>query len=73
MKNGNFTLDQLIIDAKAKFDWDIDKLTLVSQLLRIKEIKVLETPKIIIPFDKKDMDNFFIEEANKLGSSILKY
>jgi len=33
MKNGNFTLDQLIIDAKAKFDWDIDKLTLVSQLL----------------------------------------
>jgi len=73
MKNGNFTLDQLIIDAKAKFDWDIDKLTLVSQLLRIKEIKVLETPKIIILFDKKDMDNFFIEEANKLGSSILKY
>src|SRR3989338_5292698 len=72
MKNGNFTLDQLIIDAKAKFDWDIDKLTLVSQLLRIKEIKVLETPKIIILFDKKDMDNFFIEEANKLGSSILK-
>ncbi len=72
MKNGNFKLSQLIIDAKAKFDWDIDKLTLVSQLLRVKETKILETPKILIPFNKKEMDNFFIEEAKKLGSNILK-
>jgi len=45
---------------------------LVSQLLRVKEIKILETPKILVPFDKKEMDKFFIEEARKLGSSILK-
>lgn len=72
MKSGNFNLSQLILDAKIKFDWHIDKLTLVSQLLRVKEIKVLETPKTLVPFDKKEMDNFFIEEAQKLGSSILK-
>ena len=72
MKSGSFKLDQLIIDAKAKFDWDIDRLTLVSQLLRVKEIKILETPKILVPFNKKDMERFFIEEAKKLGSSILK-
>ena len=72
MKNRNFNLNQLILDAKIKFDWHIDKLTLVSQLLRVKEIKILETPKILVPFDKKEMDNFFIEEAKKLGSSILK-
>jgi predicted nucleotidyltransferase component of viral defense system len=72
MKSGNFKLDKLIIDAKAKFDWDIDRLTLVSQLLRVKEIKILETPKLLVPFDKKEMDSFFIEEARKLGSSILK-
>ena len=50
IKSGNFSLNQLILDAKIKFDWHIDKLTLVSQLLRVKEIKVLETPKIIVPF-----------------------
>lgn len=72
MKSGNFKLDQLIIDAKAKFDWDIDRLTLVSQLLRVKEIKIVETPTILKPFDKKEMDSFFIEETRKLSSSILK-
>lgn len=72
MKSGNFKLNQLIIDAKAKFDWDIDRLTLVSQLLRVKEIEILETPKIIVPFDKKEMDSFFIEEAGKLGGGIFK-
>jgi len=45
---------------------------LVSQLLRVKEIKILETPKILVPFDKKEMDDFFIKEAKKLTSSILK-
>ena len=72
MKDGNFNLSQLIRDAKIKFDWHIDKLTLVSQLLRVKEIKILETPKILVPFDKKEIDNFFIKEAKKLTSSILK-
>jgi len=72
MKSGNFKLDQLIFDAKAKFDWNIDRLTLVSQLLRVKEIKILETPKILIPFDRKEMDRFFIEEAKKLGRGIFK-
>ena len=72
MKTQNLNLNQLIIDAKSKFDWDIDRLTLVSQLLRVKEIKILETPKMIIPFNKKEMDNFFIEEARKLDVSILK-
>jgi len=72
MKNSNFNLNQLILDAKIKFDWHIDKLTLASQLLRVKEIKILETPKILVPFDKKEMDDFFIKEAKKLTSSILK-
>lgn len=72
MKTQNLNLNQLMIDAKSKFDWDIDRITLVSQLLRVKEIKILETPKMTIPFNKKKMDNFFIEEARKLDVSILK-
>ena len=34
MKNSDFNLNQLILDAKIKFDWHIDKLTLVSQLFK---------------------------------------
>jgi predicted nucleotidyltransferase component of viral defense system len=72
MKNSNFDLKQLILDAKAKFDWDIDKLTFVSQLLRVKEIGTLETPKLLFPFNKKEMDKFFLNEAKKLSDGILK-
>lgn len=72
MKNSNLKLNQLILDAKAKFDWNIDKLTLASQLLRVKEINSLETPRLLLPFNKKQMDDFFIKEAKKLRSSIFK-
>lgn len=72
MENSRLELNQLILDAKAKFDWDIDKLTLASQLLRVKEIDSLATPKLLIPFNKKRMDDFFSNEAKKLGSSIFK-
>ncbi len=72
MKNGDFELNELILDAKAKFDWDIDKLTLASQFLRTKEIGVLETPKLLIPFNKKKMDTFFTDEANKLRKGIFE-
>jgi len=72
MKNSNFELKKLILDAKAKFDWDIDKLSLASQLLRVRETGVLETPKLLIPFNKKKMDTFFIDEADKLRKGIFE-
>jgi len=72
MKNSNLELSKLILDAKAKFDWDIDKLTLASQLLRVKETSVLETPKLLLPFDRKEMDDFLENEAKKLRKGIFE-
>ncbi len=72
MKNSDLKLNQLILDAKAKFDWDIDKLTLASQFMRVKEAGVLETPKLLVPFDKKQMDDFFENEAIKLRKGIFE-
>lgn len=72
MKNSDLKLSQLILDAKAKFDWDIDKLTLASQLLRAKEIDILETPKLLLSFDKTEMDTFFVNEAEKLRKGIFE-
>jgi len=67
-----YSIQKLIIDAKTKFDWHIDKLTLASQFLRVKDIKTLETPRLLVPFHKKKLDNFFLEEATKLQSDIFK-
>lgn len=67
----DYTLDKLILDAKAKFDWDIDRLNLASQFIRVKEFKI-DYPKMLIPFSANQMQEFFVEEARKLKKEIFE-
>lgn len=71
-KKENYDLNKLILQAKAKFDWDIDKTTLASQLLRVKDIKVEDYPEVLIDFDIKKMEDFFVELSENLQKDILK-
>ncbi len=70
MKTSDYSLDKLILDSKAKFDWDIDKVTLVSQFVKVKELA--DFPTMLVPFDKKDMEKFFLDLAKSLESGIFK-
>ena len=70
MQRYNYSLDKLILDAKAKFDWDIDRITLASQFLRVRDID--ESAIVIVPFDKKEMDVFFLKLAKELEKKIFK-
>jgi len=72
MKKYGFGLDKLIINSKAKFDWHIDRVNLANQFLRVKDIKDTEMPKVLIPFNKKDMEKFFLDQAKKLEVDIFK-
>mgnify|MGYP001577669028 CR=1 FL=1 len=65
-----YQLDKLIIDAKIKFDWHIDKVTLASQFLRTKDFD--ESSMLLVPFDKKKMDSFFFDLAKSLNTDIFK-
>lgn len=67
----NYSLEKLILDAKAKFDWDIDRLNLASQFVRVREFKV-DYPKMLIPFSEEQMEKFFLRLAQKLKKEILK-
>jgi len=69
-KTQPYSLDALILDAKAKFDWHIDPLTLSSQFLRAKDLT--EFPKMLVPFDRTKMEEFYLKLARELGSKILK-
>jgi len=69
MKEKNFTLHQLILDAKAKFDWDIDSMTLISQFLRVKEFT--DYPKMLVPFDRQEMEKFYTKLVNDLKNRVL--
>ena len=67
-----YPLAKLILDAKAKFDWDIDRVTLSSQFLKAKDLKDKELPRMLIPFDKQKMENFFVNLAKDLEGEIFK-
>lgn len=70
LKEKNYPVKKLILDAKAKFDWDIDKLNLAAQFLRVKDFEeILEMKK---PFKRNEMENFFLNEAKKLKKEIFK-
>ena len=70
MQIHSYTLEKLISDAKAKFDWHIERADLASQFMRVIDLDDL--PKMLVPFDRKKMEKFFLNEARKLKKEILK-
>lgn len=70
MQKYNYPLDKLILAAKAKFDWHIDKITLASQFIKVTDFD--ESSLMIIPFNKKAMDEFFLSLAKSLEGEIFK-
>lgn len=72
MKVKKYSLGKLILDAKAKFDWDIDKMNLASQFLRAKDLKIQDFPRMLKPFNKKEMEDFFLSLAKSLEKEIFE-
>jgi len=70
MKSFNYSLNQLILDAKAKFDWHIDKITLASQFVKVKELS--DFPTMLVTFDKDAFERFYLELAKSLEDEIFK-
>ena len=66
-----YSLEKLIIAAKTKFDWHIDKVNLASQFVRVADFKK-DFPEILIPFSYKDMIQFFRAQARNLEKDIFK-
>lgn len=69
-KKEKFDLNKLILLAKAKFDWNIDKINLANQFIRIKDIKLEDYPKVLVPFKINEMEKFFLDLANDLKKDI---
>ena len=65
-----WTVDELKREARNKFDWYVDAVQLGSRMLMVRELK--DYPHMIIPFDFKECEDFWIEEANKLKKYVLK-
>ena len=70
MNKYGYSLDKLILAAKAKFDWDIDRITLASQFIKAGDFD--ESSLMIVSFDKKEMDAYFLSLAKSLKKDIFK-
>ncbi|MBU1327143.1 nucleotidyl transferase AbiEii/AbiGii toxin family protein [Patescibacteria group bacterium] len=70
MKDKDFDLKKMISLAKAKIDWHIDPIQLGQTFTQVVVLK--DIPRMIVPFDRHEMEKFFLEEAKKLQSDIFK-
>ena len=66
-------LHRMRIDSQAKFDWPLEVKNLVVAFLRIKDFKnTNDFPKMLVNFDKKEMEDFFLKLAKSLEKDIFK-
>lgn len=65
-----FSLERLINLADAKFDWHIEPAQLGENFAKVVTVKDL--PKMLVPFDQKKMEQFFLDLAKSLKSQIFK-
>jgi len=68
IKEKKYGLDDLILKAKLKFDWHIDALQLGTQFLKANEVK--DYPRMIKKIAPSEWQDFFVNEARKLGKKI---
>ena len=69
-KEMDLDFDKIRKDSAIKFEIRSDLIHMVRQFLRVIEFK--DYPKMLVPFNRREMEKFFLEEAKKLGKQILK-
>ena len=70
VKQEGYDFHDLLLQAKAKFDWDITAMQLGTHLLEASE--TTDYPRMLKPIDHKEWKQFFVQEAKKLKGSIFK-
>lgn len=71
-KERGYSLEKILRDIRIKFDIVIEPGTLASQFLRVKDLRVHDFPKMLKPFNKKEMEDFYLSLAKSLEKEIFK-
>jgi len=69
VKEKGYDFKDLLMKAKAKFDWHIDPIQLGSKLLQATEVK--DFPRMIKKIDDREWQDFFVKEAKKLKPEVI--
>lgn len=66
-------LHRMRIDSQAKFDWPLEAKNLAVGFTRVKDLPAGEFPNMLVPLDKKRMEEFFLGLAKSLEADIFKF
>ena len=58
----------MIILAKTKFDWHIDPIQLGKTFMQVSSLH--DVPRMLVPFERKEMESFFLGLAKNLKEDI---
>lgn len=70
LQNEDWSVDALMLDAAKKFPEKIDPLKLAKNFAKVSEYADL--PKMLLPFNQKAMEKFFLNLAKSLKSQIFQ-
>lgn len=70
LKKEGFALEKLVDLAKAKFDWHIAPLQLGENFAKV--VTFSDFPRMLVPFERKEMEEFFLKLAKSLEKEIFK-
>lgn len=65
-------LNRMRIDSQAKFDWPLETKNLAVAFTRVKDLGREDYPKMLVPFDRQEMEDFFLKLAKGLEKEIFK-
>lgn len=68
VKEKDYSFMDLLMKAKAKFDWHIDAVQLGAQLLKALDVK--DFPRMIKKINHKEWQDFFVKEAKRLEKEV---
>jgi len=66
----DFNLNTLVAYARNKFDFGVDKKTLAKHFLGVLDLDEADFPKMLVPFEQKEMEEFFLKLAKSLEKEI---
>lgn len=70
IKEKGYGFEELLMQAKAKFDWDISLIDLGARFMEAS--KLADYPRMNKKIDHKEWQDFFLNEAKKLKKEIFK-
>lgn len=70
LQKENLKFQDLLLEAKAKFDWDITAVELGARLMQAVEMS--DFPRMLKPIEPSQWQGFFVEEARKLKEEIFE-